>query len=193
MDEIYIQKVLKGDTDVFRFLIKKYKDIGYSLAMSVVKDEFAAQDVLQASFVIAFSKLSAFKGNSKFSTWLYRIIINEAFKVLKKHNKDIVSYGELPVSISTDVEDTGSRIDGEDQRYYINEALKLLSPNESLALRLFYLGENSIEEIAEITGWSNTNIKVILHRAIKYVLKFFCNIKIRISIVTKFHRIKRNQ
>ena len=165
MDEIYIQKVLKGDSDAFRFLIREYKDIGYSLAMSVFKDEFAAQDVLQASFVIAYTKLSTFKGKSKFSTWFYRIIINEAFKVLKKHNKDIVSYGELPVNISTDVEDTGSRIDGEDQRYYINEALKLLSPNESLALRLFYLGENSIEEIAEITGWSNTNIKVILHRA----------------------------
>lgn len=165
MDDIYIQKVLKGDTDAFRFLIRKYKDIGYSLAISVVKDEFAAQDVLQASFVIAYTKLSTFKGKSKFSTWLYRIIINEAFKALKKHKKDIVSYGELPVNVLNDVEDTSSKINGEDQRYYINEALKLLSPNESLALRLFYLGENSIEEIAEITGWNNSNIKVILHRA----------------------------
>lgn len=165
MDEIYIQKVLKGDTDAFRFLIKKYKDIGYSLAMSVVKDEFAAQDVLQASFVIAFSKLDTFKGKSKFSTWLYRIIINEAFKSIKKHKKDIVSYGELPLKILADADDAGSKIEGEDQRYYINEALKLLTPNESLALRLFYLGENSIEEITEITGWSNSNIKVILHRA----------------------------
>ena len=179
MDDIYIHKVLKGDTDAFRFLIKKYKDIGYSLAMSVVKDEFAAQDVLQASFVIAFSKLSTFKGKSKFSTWLYRIIINEVFKVLKKHKKEIVSYGELPVNISTDFENTGSRIDEEDQRYYINEALKLLSPNESLALRLFYLGENSIEEITEITGWTSSNIKVILHRArtnMKHILKSRFNI-----------------
>jgi len=163
MDDIYIQKVLKGDTNAFRFLIRNYKDIGYSLAMSVVKDEFSAQDVLQTSFVIAFSKLGTFKSKSKFSTWLYRIIINEAFKILKKHKKDIVSYNELPVNILAD--ETGSKIDGDDQRYFINEALKLLSPNESLALRLFYLGENSIEEITEITGWSNSNIKVILHRA----------------------------
>ena len=69
----------------------------------------------------------------------------------------------MPVNILAD--DTGSKIDGDDQRYYINEALKLLSANESLALRLFYLGENSIEEITEITGWTNSNIKVILHRA----------------------------
>src|SRR5664279_767345 len=92
MDDIYIQKVLKGDTDAFRFLIKKYKDIGYSLAMSVVKDEFTAQDVLQASFVIAFSKLSTFKGNSKFSTWLYRIIINEAFNAIRKRKNETVSF-----------------------------------------------------------------------------------------------------
>ena len=165
MDDIYIQKVLKGDTGAFRFLIKKYKDIGYSLAISVVKDEFEAQDVLQASFVIAYTKLRTFKGNSKFSTWLYRIIINEAFKVMKKHKKDIVIYGETKANPMGDIDDTGLKINGNDQRYYINEALKLLSPNESLALRLFYLGENSIEEITEITGWSNSNIKVILHRA----------------------------
>lgn len=165
MDEFHIKQVLAGDTDAFRFLIKNYKDIAYSLAMSVVKDEFVAQDVLQASFVIAFTKLCAFKGKSKFSTWLYRIIINEAFAVLKKQKKKIVIYGESPVNVSTDVEDAGSKIESDDQRYYINEALKLLSPNESLALRLFYLGENSIEEITEITGWSNSNIKVILHRA----------------------------
>jgi RNA polymerase sigma factor (sigma-70 family) len=165
MDEIYIPKVLNGDANAFRFLIRKYKDIGYSLAMSVVKDEFAAQDVLQASFVIAFSKLSTFKGKSKFCTWLYRIIINEAFKALKKQKKDIVSYQESPVNHSVDIDETGLKIEGDDQRYYINEALKLLSPNESLALRLFYLGENSIEEITEITGWSNSNVKVILHRA----------------------------
>jgi RNA polymerase sigma factor (sigma-70 family) len=165
MDDLYIQNVLKGDTDAFRFLIRKYKDIGYSLAISVVKDEFTAQDVLQASFVIAFSKLSTFKGKAKFSTWLYRIIINEAFTYLKKEKKRIVIYDQTPVNKSSQIDDNGSNIDTEDQRYIINEALKLLSENESLALRLFYLGENSLEEIAEITGWSNSNIKVILHRA----------------------------
>jgi RNA polymerase sigma factor (sigma-70 family) len=165
MDDIYIQKVLKGDIDAFRFLIKKYKDMGYSLAMSVVKDEFTAQDVLQTSFVIAYSKLSSFKGKSKFSTWLYRIIINEAFKVLKKHKKDFVTYGESTAHIPVDNEDIESIIDSDNRQYIINEALKMLSPNESLALRLFYLGENSIEEITQITGWTKSNIKVILHRA----------------------------
>jgi RNA polymerase sigma factor (sigma-70 family) len=165
MDEFYIQKVLAGDSEAFRFIIRDYKDIGYSLAISVVKDEFVAQEVLQTSFVIAFSKLSTFKGKSKFRTWLYRIVINESFKALKKHKKEIVVYGEPSVNLPSENEDIASKIEDDHQKYYITETLKILSPNESLILRLFYLEENSVEDITEITGWTTTNIKVILHRA----------------------------
>jgi DNA-directed RNA polymerase specialized sigma24 family protein len=69
-DDIYIQKVLTGNQDAFRFQIKKDKNLSYSFAISVVKDEFLAQEVLQNSFIRAFTKLSTFKVNSKFSTWL---------------------------------------------------------------------------------------------------------------------------
>jgi len=165
MEKIYIQKVLNGDTDAFRFIIKNYKDMAYSLAMSVVKDEFVAQEVLQTSFVRAFSSLDTFKGKSKFSTWLYRIVVNEAFKVLKKKENNVIIYGEPSFNTASEIDDFASKIEEDEQRYYINEALEKLSPKESLALRLFYLEENSIEEITEITGWSCSNIKVILHRA----------------------------
>lgn len=165
MDDIYIQKVLKGDADAFRFIIRSYKDMAYSLAMSVVKDEFIAQEVLQTSFVNAFSNLATFKGKSKFSTWLYRIVINEAFKLLKKQGNSTIIYGEPLVNTACEIDDFSLQIEVDDKRYYINEALKKLSPKESLALRLFYLEENSIEEMIEITGWTSSNIKVILHRA----------------------------
>jgi len=55
----------------------------------------------------------------------------------------------------------------DEQRYCINEALKKLPPKESLVLRLFYLQEESVKEIGEITGWSASNVKVMLHRARK--------------------------
>ena len=165
MDELYIQKVLSGETDAFRYFIKKYKDIGYSLAISVVKNEFDAQEVLQASFISAFEGLAAFKGKSKFSTWFYRILINEAFKALKKQDKEIRIDLESCVNKVTERNDFNLKIEKEDQRHYINEALKKLPSNESLSLRLFYLEECSIEEISQITGWTLSNIKVTLHRA----------------------------
>lgn len=165
MDEIVIQKILAGDSEAFRQLITKYKDMAYSIAMSVLKDEFNAQEVLQFSFLIAFEKLASFRGKSKFSTWLYRIVINESFKLAKKHKNEFVNFVETVPEQSSDIDDSILKLEEEDQKYIINEALKRLSPKESLILRLFYLEENRIGEICDITGWSESNIKVLLHRA----------------------------
>jgi RNA polymerase sigma-70 factor (ECF subfamily) len=165
MDEKYIQEVLNGDHNAFRFLIKRYKDIAYTMAMSVVKDEFIAQEVLQMAFVNAFVKLSTFKGHSKFSTWLYRIVINEAFKAMNKQKSEMIAFSASSIITSPETECFSFNINAEEQKFYINEALQKLAPKESLALRLFYLEENSIEEISEMTGWSISNIKVLLHRA----------------------------
>lgn len=162
----HIQQVLDGDTDAFRFIIDVHKNTAYSLAMSVVKEEHAAQDVVQLAFIRAFTKLVTFKGKSKFSTWFYRIVINEAFKVVRKLDKGTVSFNDDgPVEEEPEVDEWLLKIDEDHQRYYINETLKKLSSNESLALRLFYLEESNVEEITELTGWTKSNAKVILHRA----------------------------
>lgn len=165
MDEIHIRNVLNGDTNAFRFIVKSYKDIAFSLAMSVVKDEFIAQEVIQSAFVIAFTKLSSFQWKSKFSTWLYRIVVNEAFKVFKKQKSERIIFLESPILNAPAIDHFSLTMDADEQRYYINEALKMLTSKESLVLRLFYLEENNIDEIAEITGWTSSNIKVLLHRA----------------------------
>jgi|ERR1035437_826329 RNA polymerase sigma-70 factor (ECF subfamily) len=165
MDEFYIQKILDGDSETFRYLVSKYKDMAFSIAMSVIKDEFFAQEIIQISFLKAFDKLNTFKGVSRFSTWFYRIVINESFKFLKKQKNEFLQFVETPPEKSDEIEISILKLEEDDQKYYIDEALKRLSSKESLSLRLFYLEENSIEEICDITGWSSSNIKVILHRA----------------------------
>ena len=165
MDEICIQKILDGDHGEFRHLITKYKDMAYSIAMSVIKDEFQAEEIIQISFIKAFEKLYTFKGVSKFSTWFYRIVINEAFKSANKYKNDVVDFVETLPSTSLDIDNVILKLESDDQEHFINEALKRLNSKESLALRLFYLEENSIEEISDMTGWADSNIKVILHRA----------------------------
>lgn len=165
MDEICIQRILEGDSEAFRQLITKYKDMAYSIAMSVIKDEFHAEEIIQDSFIIAYEKLSTFKGDSKFSTWFYRIVINESFKLANKHKTEFVDFVETMPEISEEINNAILNLKLDDQKYFINEALKKISSKESLVLRLFYLDEISIEEISGITGWSSSNIKVILHRA----------------------------
>ncbi len=166
MDDIYIRKVCEGDTEAFRYFIKEYKDMAFSIAVSVLKDEFMAEEVVQDSFLKAFSGLHSFRGLSKFSTWFYRIVINEAFKRLKKSKREKLSfYGEF----GEDIEDERvySGLKEEEQAYLINKALDKLGPKESLVLRLFYLREESVKGVCELTGWSESNTKVILHRARK--------------------------
>jgi RNA polymerase sigma-70 factor (ECF subfamily) len=167
MDDLYIRKVLDGQTEEFRYFIKQYKDLAFSVAFSVVKNEFTAAEIVQESFIKAYENLKSFKGQSKFSTWLCRIVINESFKTARKEKRTVSETGFVsgmdfqknPV-IFDELKET-------EQKHYINECLNLLPANECLVLRLFYLAENSIKEICEITGWSESNVKVHLHRGRK--------------------------
>ncbi len=161
LEELTIKKVLNGDTEAFRYFVTAYKDLAFSVAVSVVKNEFTAADVVQESFVKAFENLKSFKGKSKFSTWFIRIVINESFKSVQKKK---VHYTDLVIELEDIQKD---ELKDADRKFFVNEVLKILSPNESLVLRLFYLNENSIIEICEMTGWNESKVKVTLHRARK--------------------------
>jgi len=161
VDELYIKKVLNGDTEAFRYFVTQYKDLAFSIAVSVVKNEFTAADVVQEAFVKAFEHLKSFKGKSKFSSWLMRIVINEAYKVVQRNK---VKYTDEFIELEAISKD---ELKEADQKFYVNEVLKGMTPNESLVLRLFYLNENNITEICEMTGWNESKVKVTLHRARK--------------------------
>jgi RNA polymerase sigma factor (sigma-70 family) len=169
MDEIYIKKVCEGDTQAFRYFLTHYKGMAFTLAISVVKDEFVAEEVVQDAFIKAFNGMKNFKFQSKFSTWFYRIVLNEAFMRLKKLKRDMVIFTP---DYNEEVADESvvDLLQADEQTYMINEALKMLAPNESLVLRLFYLEEENVKEVCEITGWTESNTKVILHRARKSML-----------------------
>lgn len=167
MDDLYIKKVLKGDTEAFRYFVSQYKNMAFSISMSIVKNEFTATEVVQESFVKAFQNLKSFKGKSKFSTWFYRIVINESIKVIRKKGEQYIDLDNSPNLHPTNEPSVLHQLKEDQRSFYINEALPKLAPGESLVLRLFYLNENHIDEICEMTGWSESKVKVTLHRARK--------------------------
>src|SRR5690606_2484938 len=144
MDSIYIRKVCNGDTEAFRYFLTTYKDMAFSIAISVVKNEVIAEEVVQDAYVKLFNNLKKFKGGSKFSTWFYRIVVNEALLTLKKNKNELVTF---TADYDNDIPDDYDilSLKAEEQTYMINEALKQLPANESLALRLFYLQEEQIK------------------------------------------------
>jgi len=183
MDSIYIRKVLDGDTHAFRYFIEQYRDLAYSLAISIVKHSQVAEEVTQDAFINAYKALPNFEQRAKFSTWLYKIVTNEALKKVKKKSLDYsADIDEINDAEYSSINDSIIELTEQDQKYYINLVLDKMLPNDSLVLRLFYLNENSLKEIMEITGFSETNIKTILHRARK---RFYIALKDKLK-----HEIK---
>lgn len=135
--------------------------------MSVLKDQFVSEEVVHDAFLKAFEALPRFKGKSKFSTWFYRIVINESLKRLKKETPWNNRKSEVNEDQIVQIEDRLQEHEIEERKLYIQKVLQMLPSKESLALQLFYLNGYPVEEITQVTGWTNANTKVILHRARK--------------------------
>jgi RNA polymerase sigma factor (sigma-70 family) len=169
MEEIYIKKICEGNSDAFKYIIDNYKNMAFSIASSILKNQYEAEEVVQCAFIKAYKNIKSFRNNSKFSTWFYRIVVNESFLYLKKKKKHLnITYEELDTEVLD--EDQFNLIIQEEQDILIKEGLKRLNSSESLALRLFYLDEQNIKNITEITGWSESNVKTLLHRGRKNML-----------------------
>ncbi|MGI9530328.1 RNA polymerase sigma factor [Lutimonas sp.] len=168
-DQKYIDRVLQGDTNAFAYLINKYKDMSYTLAIKIVKSHEDAEEVAQDSFLKAYEKLNTFKGNAKFSTWLYTIVYRNAISKIRKKKvttSDIDDYVIDNHHEGADFPQLES-LKNEEQQKYVREAVNMLPEKDALLITLFYMNDNSIEEIEEITGLSQSNIKVKLFRARK--------------------------
>lgn len=168
-DQIYIDKVLQGDTNAFAYLINKYKDMVYTIAIKIVKSHEDAEEVAQDSFLKAYEKLDSFKGNSKFSTWLYTIVYRNAITKIRKKKvatSDIDEYVMDNYSEGHEFPQLEAIKNGEQQKY-VREAIDRLPEKDALLITLFYMNESSVEEIEQITNLTQSNIKVKLFRARK--------------------------
>ena len=165
-DIYYIEKVLSGQTNNFSFIVEKYKDIVFSIALKVLRNREDAEEMAQESFIKAYKSLHTFKGNAKFSTWLYRITYNSCISEVRKKKLKFVSTDD--VQVSDDVEEMNfDGIPEENRSKYIKAALEKLPEDDYTLILLFYFEEKSIEEICMITGLSESNAKVKLFRARK--------------------------
>jgi len=167
MDNLYIQKVLNGDYTGFSYFVDKYKDMAYSIAFRIVNNSEDAEEIVQDSFVKSFKSLNKFRHDSKFSTWFYRIVVNNSLSKVKRRKIDSGNIDLENVSnvVIEEIESTYYQLTQADQQKYINIALNHLNAEDSLLLTLYYLNENSLDEISEITEIKNENLKMKIHRA----------------------------
>ena len=168
-DIIIIEKTKAGDISAFRILVDKYKDVSFSLACSILKDEHESEDALQEAFLRAFRNVGKFNYKSSFSTWLYRIVVNTCLTIEKKHGINKLNEPNFNLSNNEAIDEiTGfDKLSVSNRREIIDAALTRMKSDEALLLRLYYLSELNVAEIKEITGFRESSIRVTLHRARK--------------------------
>jgi RNA polymerase sigma factor (sigma-70 family) len=165
-DNHYIDRVLNGDVAAYAMLVAKHKNLVFSIALKILNNREDAEEVAQDCFLKVFQALNKFEKKSKFSTWLYRIVYNASISKTRKKKLELVPmdnyiiYNYTEDDIATGIDE----IDPDEQKAMIEKAMERLTDDDNLLITLFYKGENSIEDISNITGLSMSNVKVRLHR-----------------------------
>ncbi len=171
-DQIYIDKVIKGDINAFAYLVDAYKNMVFSLAFKMTKNREEAEEVSQDTFIKAYKNINKFKGDSKFSTWLYRITYHGSLDNIKKNkkNKNTLEINDITFNQIKSVENILEGIERKERAKIMNDCLLQLQEKERSLIWMFYYDELSLREIIEITEISEANLKVKLHRARKKLL-----------------------
>lgn len=143
-DLIIIENVLAGNINAYAKIVDAYKDAAVNLAYNIILNREDAEEVAQDAFIKAFTALRSFKGNAKFSTWLYRIVVNAA---LNKRRLKKLTFTELNETNDQTPSHEEDAISAGEIKKHIQAALKYLNEKERICITLFYLQELSIEEI----------------------------------------------
>jgi RNA polymerase sigma factor (sigma-70 family) len=168
-DIFYINQVLSGHTQAYTFLVEKHKRMAYTLALKMVRNTEDAEEIAQDAFIKAFHSLKEFKGQSKFSTWLFRIVYTLSVSKLRKKRWNFFSIDDVKYR-TFDLAETDSalrQLSDAEQAEAVKKAVDKLPDDERALVTLYYLNESSIEEVSEITGLSVSNVKVKLFRTRK--------------------------
>ena len=157
-----LQQCESGEQSAQLEIYKRYYKAMYNTALRILNNSYDAEDMMQESFLIAFTKLSTFKGEVTFGAWLKRIVINNSLTALKKNNR----LNTVPLE-KVDLKETNE----EKQDYSFLKAsdilnkVALLKNNYKIALTLNLIEGYDYEEIAQIMDISYENSRTTVSRA----------------------------
>jgi RNA polymerase sigma-70 factor (ECF subfamily) len=163
-----IEQTLAGNQAAYADLVKRHQRFVFTLALRFSKNREDAEEIAQDCFIKAYRSLSSFQRQSKFSTWLYSIVYTTAMTFLRKKRVDTDSIDDENTYLQ--LESHSSAFDGniaenKSRSYYLNQAIAQLLPDDAAIITMFYMGEQSLEEIAQAMDMAANTVKVKLFRA----------------------------
>ena len=167
-DEELVERSRAGDRSAFEELFIRYRDVVFNVAWSISGDREQAEDITQEAFVRAYRGLVGFRGESRFSTWLYRIVVNQAIRtkgVAGRRQRQETRIEDATMA-SGDLQPDGAA-ERSDLERRVRGALSELSPEHRAAVTLRYLERLDLQEIAEIVGCPVGTVKSRLFHALK--------------------------
>ncbi len=167
-DQDAITRTLQGDQNAYGVLVTRYQSFVFTIAMRYTANREDAEDIAQHAFIKAYRCLNDYRGDAKFSTWLYTIVTSLCLTFLRKKKLPVHAISAEGMAELTDTLDGGllaNRIEEKSTIKMVNDAIALLNPDDAKVLTLFYKGEQSLEEIGKIMGIEANNAKIKLHRA----------------------------
>jgi RNA polymerase sigma-70 factor, ECF subfamily len=169
-----VERARTGDAAAFSELVQRYERKIYRLAKHITQNDEDAEDVLQESFLKAYTHLDSFHGDSKFYTWLVRIAVNEALMKLRKRKSDKTVSLDEPQDTGEDLvqreiavweDDPEKKYSREELADILNTAVQSLKPSFRTVFVLRDIEELSTEDTAETLGISIPAVKSRLLRA----------------------------
>ena len=173
-DEELVGIVVGGDVDCFEELITRYQSRVFGMARKYFRNESDAEDVVQTIFTKTFQKLSSYKGTAPFEHWFMRLSVNACYDALRrKRNRpeytisDTLFDDESWQDRLDKIPEASDREEQEQARELVHTVLDQVSDRARIILTLQELEGRTIKEIAEITGWSESLVKVQAFRSRK--------------------------
>jgi RNA polymerase sigma-70 factor, ECF subfamily len=169
-DEEIIEKVRSDDRDLYAIIIDRYKDKLLRYATNLVHDNDRASHIVQDSMVKAYINLNGFNTKKKFSSWIYRIVHNEAMNVLKKYKNEVSILDDFDFESDQDVV---KDFEQKEMIVHVEKCLKSIPLIYSEPLSLYYLDDKSYEEISDILRIPMGTVATRISRA-KKLMKNIC-------------------
>jgi len=168
-----IEQLKQGDESAFKFIVDTWKDMVYNTALSIVQQSEEAEDVTQEVFVQVYQSIHTFKGDAKFSTWLYRITLSKAMdherkKKRKKRFAFVKSlFGENNEAVvdPPDFHHPGVALDNKEKSAILFKAVDKLPENQRIAFVLNKVEGLSYQEISDVMETTVSAVESLMHRA----------------------------
>jgi RNA polymerase sigma-70 factor, ECF subfamily len=170
-DAELIAAVRKGDTASFEPLVQRYSARLFGMARRYARQESEVEDIVQSIWLKAFANLNSFRGDAPFEHWLMRLGVRTCYDSLRSHRRS----REIPFAELTEPEENwldrfvsepGAATENADAaRLLIQRLLERLSPSARLVITLLDIEDRSVKEVAQLTGWNTSMVKVRAFRA----------------------------